>query len=108
MIYPTDDPPPIDEKTGAVLFSAKDANDLVWSPNEWDTDNKVPAPNNSLSSAVTSHSYPLAVPTFEQWRQGDKVSGWVPVKGNVASISTGLFQWFGWAYPGITTAGACY
>jgi hypothetical protein len=108
LIYPTDDPPPIDEKTGAVLFSAKDANDLVWSPNEWDTDNKVPAPNNSLSSAVTSHSYPLAVPTFEQWRQGDKVSGWVPVKGNVASISTGLFQWFGWAYPGITTAGACY
>jgi hypothetical protein len=108
LVYAADNPPQIDPKTGEVLFSAKDANDLVWSPNEWNADNKVPQRDGSLAGAVADDTYNLEIPTFAQWRSGTKVSGWVPVKGNVASIASGNFQWFGWAYPGTTATGACY
>jgi hypothetical protein len=107
LVYPSDQPPPIEEKTGAISASARDVNDLVWSPGEWDS-SKVPQKDSDYLNALLDKSFKFAVPTFEQWKTGSRVLGWKTVKGNVATVASTNFQYFGWAYPGINNSAACY
>ena len=58
LIYPANDPPPIDPKTGIVPVNGKDAADLVWSPNEWDSDQKLPTRDNNLIRPAYGHQLP--------------------------------------------------
>jgi hypothetical protein len=100
--------PPVIYSSGTFPAKGPILNDLVIDPAEW-TGAGLPSTlvNRASLQAVMRGGTLPALPTFAQWEGGAAVRGWDLKKNSMTLVSQNL-QWFGWAYPGITTPGACY
>ena len=97
LVYDADAPPEV-SSSGAIAPGGANAKDLVLDPSEWAV--------GSLQTALQAGALP-ELPTLSQWASGATVKAW-KLKPNSMTVSSQSFQWLGWAYPGITTPGACY
>jgi hypothetical protein len=101
IIYKQGTPPSISSK-GVVTPAA---GDLILDPGEWVG---VPGQISVNWETVASQGAFPDMPTYEQWASGADLKGWHLIKDDTLSLNSGNFQWFGWAYPGIQSPGACY
>jgi hypothetical protein len=99
LVFPADDPPRLDS-VGALPTVAKNANDLVMDPAEWDGANFDTALN-------TGNLGPF--PTLVQFDSGStQVKDWKLLRGDEITEFNSNFGYLGWGYPGIGQPGACY
>jgi hypothetical protein len=108
LIFAADAPPVINSKGELDPALTINGNDLVVSQAEW-TGTGLPAKVVNAASllAVIRNGQLPDLPTLAEWSTGASVLGWKLIQ-NTMMVGSQKFQQFGWAYPGITTAGACY
>jgi hypothetical protein len=106
VVYRADDPPPTVDKKGVVTPAG---GDLVLDPTVWTGDGLPASVDNpaNMYDVMDQGALPDA-PTFDEWSSGTTLKGWKLVSGDSMTLQGGDFQWYGWAYPDITTSGACY
>jgi len=105
LVYGAADPPTI-TSAGAIDPTGGNGDDLVIDPAELSA---LKSGYPTVSAAIQAGHLPDP-PTLREWSAGVAPvtkSAWL-LKPNAMTVSSENFQWFGWAYPGITTTGACY
>jgi Carboxypeptidase regulatory-like domain len=106
LIAPASSPPSF---TAAGAVSAQGSTgDLVIDSAEWTGAGLASTVTNAASfSSVVQQGLLKTLPSFGEWSSGGRVPGW-SLKKNAMSPSSASLEYFGWAYPGIATPGACY
>jgi hypothetical protein len=95
-------PPPA---TGANQVVTPAAGDIIIDPAEFtgptSSSGWAPAFYQAAASGDITN-----VPNYTQWKSGAKLKDWALAPDSL-QLTTTNFEWYGWAYGGLTTPGAC-
>jgi hypothetical protein len=106
LVFPADHPP-LAKSSGEIDPVAGNGADLVLPSSEWSGKGLANLLNAADFQAVLSGGELPDLPTLSEWASGARVKGW-SLKHNTLMQGSQNLQELGWAYPGITTPGACY
>jgi hypothetical protein len=108
IIFPVAQPPVVNSEGVIESALSRNADDLVYAPQEWTGAGMPSAVANvtSLASVVAAGQL-TRLPTLAQFDAGAAVPGWKTIAGNKVTQFSQDFEYLGWGYPS-STAGSCY